>query len=88
MRFSNNLSTRRDKNLFLRKSLLLAAAVAVSMGAYSVFGIISSSFAGDRRLPDVSDLEDSIVWIRSYARALDEAKRTGKPIFLEFRCAP
>lgn len=27
-----------------------------------------------------------INWLESYPEALREAKRTGKPIFLEFRC--
>lgn len=32
--------------------------------------------------------EDEIVWIDRYDVALAEAKATGKPIFLEFRCVP
>jgi hypothetical protein len=32
--------------------------------------------------------EDSIFFHNDYAEALREAKQTGKPIFLEFRCAP
>jgi hypothetical protein len=32
--------------------------------------------------------EDDLVWIERYEAALEEARRTGKPIFLEFRCAP
>ena len=31
---------------------------------------------------------EAVVWIESYDEALSEARRTGKPIFLEFRCAP
>lgn len=30
----------------------------------------------------------SIDWTRSYSRAVAEARETGKPIFLEFRCRP
>lgn len=30
--------------------------------------------------------EEGIRWLDNYAQALGEAKRTGKPIFLEFRC--
>jgi hypothetical protein len=30
--------------------------------------------------------EEGINWLSSYSAALAEAKRTGKPIFLEFRC--
>ena len=29
-----------------------------------------------------------VVWIESYEQAVAEAKRTGKPIFLTFRCVP
>ena len=29
-----------------------------------------------------------LFWHQSYEAAMEEAKRTGKPIFLEFRCAP
>ena len=32
--------------------------------------------------------EEAVDWITSYEEALQEARRTGKPIFLEFRCAP
>ncbi len=31
---------------------------------------------------------EMIEWLDDYDEALDEARRTGKPIFLEFRCAP
>lgn len=31
---------------------------------------------------------DKLVWLDNYEAAVAEAKRTGKPIFLEFRCAP
>lgn len=27
-------------------------------------------------------------WFDSYDAALEEARRTGKPIFLEYRCSP
>lgn len=32
--------------------------------------------------------DEAVTWIESYDEALAEARRTGKPIFLEFRCAP
>jgi len=32
--------------------------------------------------------EDEMYWLDNYAEALKEAKRTQKPIFLEFRCEP
>jgi len=30
--------------------------------------------------------EDTIAWLDNYEQAVREAKRTQKPIFLEFRC--
>ena len=30
--------------------------------------------------------EDTIEWFDNYDKAIQEAKRTNKPIFLEFRC--
>lgn len=32
--------------------------------------------------------EEAVGWITSYEEAVEEARRTEKPIFLEFRCAP
>jgi uncharacterized protein YyaL (SSP411 family) len=32
--------------------------------------------------------DDTIDWLSSYKEALAEAKRTGKPIFVEYRCEP
>ena len=32
--------------------------------------------------------EDGIYWFDDYGKAMEEAKRTGKPIFLEYRCEP
>ncbi|MBK5295048.1 MAG: hypothetical protein JJE04_25650 [Acidobacteriia bacterium] len=32
--------------------------------------------------------EDGLRWFNNYKEALQEAKRTGKPLFLEFRCEP
>ena len=32
--------------------------------------------------------QEDLVWIERYEAAVEEARRTGKPIFLEFRCAP
>jgi hypothetical protein len=31
---------------------------------------------------------DRLVWLDNYQAAIKESKATGKPIFLEFRCAP
>jgi len=32
--------------------------------------------------------DDEIRWLDNYRLAIQEAKRTQKPIFLEFRCEP
>jgi hypothetical protein len=31
---------------------------------------------------------DEIVWLDNYQEALKQARATGKPIFLEYRCEP
>ena len=38
--------------------------------------------------PPAAAQSDEIPWFDNYAEALKEAKRTRKPIFLEFRCEP
>lgn len=60
----------------MRKALLAAASAAIFGGA--------AFFAG----PQVHAQEEGIQWLSSYREAIAEAKRTGKPIFLEFRCEP
>ncbi len=32
--------------------------------------------------------DDGLRWFSSYKEAQQEAKRTGKPLFIEFRCEP
>jgi uncharacterized protein YyaL (SSP411 family) len=32
--------------------------------------------------------DETVEWLGDYKQALAEAKRTGKPIFLEYRCEP
>jgi len=32
--------------------------------------------------------EDTLDWLNNYKEAIEEAKRTQKPIFLEYRCEP
>ena len=32
--------------------------------------------------------DEDIVWLDNYQAALKEARATGKPIFLEYRCEP
>jgi hypothetical protein len=37
-------------------------------------------------IPAVAQDEETMDWLDDYQKALQEAKRTHKPIFLEFRC--
>jgi hypothetical protein len=36
----------------------------------------------------LSAQDDMIYWIDNYPEAIEEAKKSGKPLFLEFRCEP
>ena len=47
------------------------------------------ALAGFLSAPASAQSDDGMVeWLDDYGEALAEARRTGKPIFLEFRCAP
>ncbi|MDE0263535.1 MAG: hypothetical protein OXJ37_14120 [Bryobacterales bacterium] len=37
---------------------------------------------------EVAFARDAVSWIENYDEAIEVASKTGKPIFLEFRCAP
>ena len=39
-------------------------------------------------VPTVAQGDEMITWLADYDQALAEARRTGKPIFLEYRCSP
>jgi hypothetical protein len=51
------------------------------MIAYIVFLCLALS------LPLFSQ-EETLDWLDNYKQAIQEAKRTNKPIFLEYRCEP
>lgn len=36
----------------------------------------------------VAAQDDTVDWLNNYQEAIQEAKRTNKPIFLEYRCEP
>jgi hypothetical protein len=36
----------------------------------------------------LSAQEETVDWLNNYKEAIQEAKRTQKPIFLEYRCEP
>ena len=48
------------------------------------FGLSSLSMASYAGAQD----DDTLEWLDDYDEAFALAKRTGKPVFLEFRCAP
>ena len=50
---------------------------------YAILACVVGSVVG----PSLA-LEDEILWLDNYSKAIQEAKRTQKPIFLEFRCEP
>lgn len=65
------------------------------LGGRNVVSGIASWLGGARCLLVIGALatvqmsaEQAVTWIESYDEALAEARSTGKPIFLEFRCAP
>ena len=50
---------------------------------YLLASILILSFAAA-----LSAQDDMIYWIDNYPEAIEEAKKSGKPLFLEFRCEP
>ena len=63
----------------VRSRLSSALTRAPRLSVVLVSGMLLASTAPAR---------EAVTWIESYDEALAEARRTGKPIFLEFRCAP
>ena len=52
----------------------------------AALGLLAASAGG--LLADRASAKEAVVWIESYEEAIEVARKTGKPIFLEFRCAP
>jgi hypothetical protein len=59
----------------------ILAPIAVAVAATTM------DFAASSGTPKEAAPE-SVEWVRTYSQALAQARRTGKPIFLEFRCRP
>jgi hypothetical protein len=57
----------------MRKQNVLLYAIVTSV----VSAVVAPSLA-----------QDEIRWLDNYDEAIREAKRTEKPVFLEFRCEP
>lgn len=73
------------------KLFVLTGAVwgAVWLGVNNQSQNVVSARSSQAKAEVKSDVEkDKLVWLDNYDAAIAEAKRTGKPIFLEFRCAP
>ncbi len=81
------LEVERMKNLVIG----IAACFAFVFGIAAFF-LTGSTETNQRSLVrpsrPVPPWEEGIVWIDNYAEAIAQARITGKPIFLEFRCAP
>ena len=50
------------------------------------YGFLCGLFLSLSTLPAAA--QDNVPWFDNYKAALAEAKRTQKPIFLEYRCEP
>ncbi len=55
---------------------------AKGLGTKALLGVALLMLAGS------AEGREAVTWIESYDEAIEEARRTGKPIFLEYRCAP
>jgi len=74
-------------------------SMSISPQLAAVFAVVAASSLTSIPLPvgepviartllEAIQNSDSIKWIESYSEAIAVARRTGKPIFLEFRCFP
>jgi hypothetical protein len=61
--------------------LVLVILTAASFGSPGASSRSSS-------VPGKDTASDRLVWLDNYQAALKQSRATGKPIFLEFRCAP
>lgn len=60
----------------------MPSTLPVSVAAVVALAGLALSHAAD------TDALDPIEWVHSYPEALEQARATGLPILLEFRCAP
>ena len=61
--------------------------VNISLLMRSLTALLLTSFSLIICAPLVAQ-DDSLEWLNNYKDAIEESKRTNKPIFLEFRCEP
>ena len=83
------------KNLAFGFAALAACAGFVALTVWGIVSIAATSQSTEAGQSSSSDpvelaqpLPKEIFWYRSYSRAIAEAKATGKPLFIEFRCVP
>ena len=57
----------------------LAPLLSLVLSSTTAAGVTASALVQD---------EDTLEWLDDYDEAFALAKRTGRPVFLEFRCAP
>ena len=67
-----------------RNCIRLAPVVLASLVSLSLPGKTSEVVAESAIVQDDETLE----WMNDYDEAIALAKKTGRPVFLEFRCAP
>jgi hypothetical protein len=66
--------------------LITLLLVGVSLAAASFDNPGASGMAPS--IPEKDTASDRLAWLDNYQEALKQSRATGKPIFLEFRCAP
>lgn len=53
--------------------------------ALAILLIVTGAFLS---VASAADDDPAVEWLGDYKQALAEAKRTNKPVFLEYRCEP
>lgn len=71
--------------MFNRFSGFLLSLRTSRAGLFFGAALLSSAIGLQQK---ASFAKDAVTWIESYDEAIEVARETGKPIFLEFRCAP
>jgi hypothetical protein len=79
----------KHKRVVILKLIVLTLAVwgtVILFAPQSELPVVTA--AAQTTMTPVATNHDKLVWLDDYSAAIKEAKATGKPIFLEFRCAP
>jgi hypothetical protein len=73
------------------KLITLALAVCSTAAFYELRSTDQAALAGNQQPQAAASADtgnDKVKWFDNYEAGMKEARATGKPIFLEFRCAP